>query len=304
MNLLALHPGGVWLDATLGGGGCARTILEQTTPDGTLIGLDQDDRAIETVRASLASFGARCRLVQENFAGITDILDRLGVDKLDGCIADFGLSSDQLDDPDRGFSFSHPGPLDMRMDRTRGETLEEWLQGVDETSLANVLYELGGEKFRGRIAKAILKAARNHQLRDTADLAKVVQDAIPARHRERRIHPATRTFQALRIAVNRELESIEVLLRGAIDRLKVGGRLVVISFHSGEDRLAKQVFRESSRKRYVGEPPHQTRVEPITRLLTRKPIRPSEEETDRNPRARSARLRAVERLPEIEPDTE
>ena len=274
---IAPHDGGVYADTTLGGGGHAEAILEASAPSGRLIGIDRDPRALEAARARLARFGARAAFFHGEMAELRRILSEAGAARVDGLVADLGVSSPQLDDPERGFSFSKPGPLDMRMDPTRGETALELVARLDEHELADVIYELGEERKSRRIARAIRRAYEAGELETTEDLRRAVARAVgPKRGR---IDPATRTFQALRIAVNRELEQLGQLLEDAPDVLEDDGVAAIISFHSLEDRMVKRAFRGDAR------------LEP----LTKKPVVPSDEEQHDNPRARSAKLRAAKR---------
>ena len=275
LTLLAPQPGGVYCDATVGGGGHARRILEASRPDGRLIGLDRDPTALEAARDHLSGYGERVTLVHGDFSEAPAILSALGAVPVDGFLLDLGLSSPQLDRPERGFSFRAEGPLDMRMDPTRGETCAELIARASRHELERILREYGEERFAGRIARAIKEASGDHLLHTTKELAAIVARAVPTR--ERKKDPATRTFQALRIAVNRELDEIARFLDGFAAALRPGGRIVVIAFHSLEDRLVK----------------HRLRALPEIEVLTRKPLVPAPAERLRNPRARSAKLRAA-----------
>lgn len=281
VDAVAPRSGGLYADATLGGGGHAEAILERSAPDGRLIGVDRDEAALAAARARLARFGDRVTLVHEEFARLPQVLEGLGVARVDGVVADVGVSSPQLDDPGRGFSFRGEGPLDMRMDRSRGETARELIARLDADALADVLYELGEERRSRAIARSIKEAEARGELETTADLAAAVYRVM---RRRGRIDPATRTFQALRIAVNRELDQLRRFVETVPDVLQDGAVVAVISFHSLEDRIVKRAFR--------GDP----RLQP----LTKKPVRPSEEELARNPRARPAKLRAARRVPRQE----
>lgn len=279
-------PGGFYVDGTVGAGGHAAGILERSSPDGRLLGLDRDPAALAVARAALARFGERVRLVQASY---TELARYATEGSADGVLLDLGLSSLQLDDPARGFAFRHDGPLDMRYDPattlTAAEIVNEW--PVDE--LADLIYKYGEERHSRRIARAIVAA---RPLRTTGELAEVVARAIGGRRGERRekTHPATRTFQALRVAVNGELEALGTVLPLAIRVLKPGGRLAVISFHSLEDRIVKQFIRARSR------PGEAANIMPDLREVTRKPVEPAEAEIAANPRARSARLRVAEKV--------
>jgi 16S rRNA (cytosine1402-N4)-methyltransferase len=284
---LVRQPGGTYLDCTVGQGGHAALILEQSSPDGVLIGIDRDPDAIAATGEQLARFAPRMRLGQGNFSALKQHLKSVGVAEVDGVIFDLGVSSAQLDRPERGLSFLSDGPLDMRMDQRAGRTAADLVAQLPERELADLIYQYGEERYSRRIARAIVASRKAHPLRTTFDLASVVSGSVPAAYRHGRIHCATRTFQALRIAVNQELEVIEGALRDAADVLAPGGRLCVISFHSLEDRIAKQTFRSLAQG-----------SEACLKILTKKPYVPSDEERRDNPRARSAKLRVAERLPQ------
>jgi 16S rRNA (cytosine1402-N4)-methyltransferase len=282
-------PGGRYCDATLGAGGHTLAMLERSAPDGRVVGLDRDPAAIATAGARLEIFGDRVTLVHARFSEARSVLERLAMIPVDGFLVDLGVSSPQLDRPERGFSFRSDGPLDMRMDPTTGETAAELLLRVDEAELTRIIRELGEERHAARVARAIIEARRTEPLDTTGKLAAIVARALP-RH-EHNKNPATRTFQALRMELNDELGELERFLAVAADCLRPGGRLVVIAFHSLEDRIVKWRLRElAGRGRVASETPAQLR------LLTKHVVVPSDEERRRNPRARSARLRAAERL--------
>lgn len=288
VSLLAPRVGCVVVDCTLGGGGHTESLLEAGC---TVIGMDRDPRAHAAAAARLARFGDAFIPVERPFSQIREALDELGIAEVDGVMADLGVSSPQLDHADRGFSFMREGPLDMRMS-DQGETCAEYLERIDEGELVRVLFEYGEERHSRRIARAILGAL---PLATTTELASVVEAAMP-KGKPSRIHPATRSFQALRIAVNDELGELETLLNALPGLLKVGGRAAIISFHSLEDRPVKRRFRHlaslDSPKDPYGNP---TRA-PTVRLLTRKATVASQAAAKDNPRARSARLRAIERI--------
>jgi 16S rRNA (cytosine1402-N4)-methyltransferase len=286
ISWLQPRPGGSFCDATVGMGGHARAILERTSPDGRLVGIDRDRDALAEAKLALRSFGDRVTLVHAPFGRARAILEELGVVPVDGFLVDLGVSSPQLDRPERGFSFRSGGPLDMRMDQSVGETLGDFLRRVDEGELEHVIREYGEERFARRIARFIVEARDGAGLSTTAELAAVVARAMP--HHERHKNPATRTFQALRIALNDELGQLNAFLDGVTDCLKPGGRLCVIAFHSLEDRIVKRRLRALA-GRDGGEPAR-------LRLLTKHVVIADDAERERNPRARSAKLRAAEKI--------
>jgi 16S rRNA (cytosine1402-N4)-methyltransferase len=301
LDYLAPRPGATIVDATLGLGGHSLAMLERIGPEGRLIGIDRDPEALrraeERLRAACETWGwSACpfTLVHSDFRFLTSALSG-SADRIDGLLIDLGVSSMQLDLPERGFSFRGSGPLDMRMDPTTERTAADLVNELRESDLANILWKLGEERYSRRIARRIVE---RRPLRTTQDLVDAVWGAYPAGERRGRIHPATRTFQALRIAVNDELQAIEPALSLAVRRLSPGGRIVVLAYHSLEDRLVKRTFEYlSGRCRCPPElPVCQCRAREWVRILTRKPVEPSSEEVERNPRARSARLRAVEAL--------
>jgi 16S rRNA (cytosine1402-N4)-methyltransferase len=300
VTMLAPAPGSLQIDATLGGGGHAERILEASDPDGRLLGLDADGAAIARVRARLAPrFGDRLRLRQANFRQLAGVAPEEGFGSVDGCLFDLGLSSFQLVDADRGFSFRTGGPLDMRFDAGRGVPASELLASLDTAELTALFRRYGEEPFAGRIARAIVEARRVAPIGTAEELAELVERVAPSRAPgRRRIHPATRVFQALRIAVNEELEALEAGLAAALDLLRPGGRLVVLSYHSLEDRIVKRFF-QAERRGCTCPPEVPVCVcgrSPRLRLVVTKGLVPNEAEIVANPRARSARLRAAERL--------
>jgi len=289
---------GVYVDGTLGGAGHAAAVLAHA-PQATLIGIDRDPTALGAARERLAPFGDRARLVHGEYADLPRILAELNVDQVAGILLDLGVSSPQLDHADRGFSFMKSGPLDMRMDPTRGRTALELIRALDEGELAEVIKELGEERHGRKVARLIKEAVAADKVHTTTELATVIAQAIPIiEQRKSKIHPATRTFQALRIAVNAELEQLERFLFEFPELLAPGGRCAVISFHSLEDRLVKNRFRDlawtSSLPPRFAEPAGE-RIEAVCELVTRKAVVATDEEIARNPRARSARLRVCER---------
>lgn len=273
---LSPQPGGIFVDGTLGGGGHSRALAERVGPDGTIIAMDRDPAAVEAATQHLA--GLPVRPLQANFCDLPEVLAELGFEAVDGILLDLGLSSDQLADPDRGFSFSSTGPLDLRFNPMQGKPAWRLLERLSAEHLADLIYQYGEERYSRRIARAIIQRRRDQPVVTAADLAELIRGCVP-RSRHGRIDPATRTFQALRIAVNDELRSLEIALRRLPDCLRPGGRLAVISFHSLEDRPVKEAFRN----------------DPRLTLLTRKPITPSDVETAENPRSRSAKLRLAVR---------
>ena len=292
LTWLQPRSGGLYIDATLGAGGHAVGILIASHPDGRLLGLDADPGAVSFASKILDSFGERVVLRSANFCQIGEVAGALGLEGVDGILMDLGLSSRQLDDAERGFSFSQEGPLDMRMDPDRGQSAADLVNTLSEADLSNLLWKYGEERQSRRIARAIVA---ERPLTTTGQLADLVTRVVGRREK---IHPATRTFQALRIAVNEELDALRQALPQARDLLRPGGRLAVIAFHSLEDRLVKQFYRQESRDCVC--PPelpvcvcqHQATL----RVLTSKPVRPTAGEIARNPRSRSARLRIAERL--------
>ena len=299
LHWLAPRPGGIYLDGTLGGGGHARLILEASSPDGRVIGLDRDPAALKKAGVVLAPFGERALLRHANFSEASEVLAELGIAGVDGMLLDLGVSSHQLDSSERGFSFRGDAPLDMRMDPTCGLSAAEVLAQADAETLTRIFREFGEERWAGRIARRIVRVRQERPLRTTFELADLVMDTVPGGHVPGRIHPATRVFQALRIHVNQELEHVARGVAAGIGLLKPGGRLVVISFHSLEDRIVKRIFQNETRTCVCppGLPVCVCNVHPRIELLTRKAVRAAAGEVAENPRARSAVLRAVERLP-------
>jgi len=299
LRFLEPQRGGIYLDGTLGGAGHARLILEATYPDGVLIGMDHDAAALAAAKSSLAVFGDRVILRQGNFSDMDAHLDSLEIDLLDGILLDLGVSSHQLDSAERGFSFREEGPLDMRMNPAAGVSAATVVAEAEVGELKRIFREYGEERWAGKIARAIVMDREQTPFLTTLQLADLISRVVPASKGPQRIHPATRVFQALRIHVNGELESLRDGLGAAWKRLKTGGRLVVISFHSLEDRMVKQAFRALAtgcicpRRLAVCACGHQ----PEVRVLTRKAVRATEDEININPRSRSAVLRAMEKLP-------
>jgi 16S rRNA (cytosine1402-N4)-methyltransferase len=281
LHFLRPEGGGLFVDCTVGLGGHARALLEAGAS--RLIGLDRDLDALERARDTLAPWGDRVELVHADYRALEEVLDQRQIATVDGTLADLGVSSMQFDAPGRGFSFQRDEPLDMRMDRSGGETAADLVARSAETDLANAIFQFGEERFSRRIARAIVEARRESAIETTGRLAAIVRRAMPHRGYSR-IDPATRTFQALRIWVNRELDGLDRFVEAAARRLRAGARLVVITFHSLEDRIVKHTLRALQQR------------DGLVQVLTKKPVVPSDEEVARNPRARSAKLRAAERV--------
>jgi 16S rRNA (cytosine1402-N4)-methyltransferase len=299
LQTLAPTPGSLQIDATVGGGGHTERILEAASPDGRLLGLDADPAAIARVAERLARFGDRLVLRRANFRELVDVAPDAGFGAVDGALFDLGLSSFQLADRERGFGFRAGGPLDMRFDTTRGVPAAELLATLSADELAALFRRYGEEPAAWRIAKAIVEARRTAPVETAEELAGLIERLLPDNPRNRRrTHPATRVFQALRIAVNEELDALEQGLAAAVDLLRPGGRLVVLSYHSLEDRIVKR-FLQAERRGCICPPEAPVCVcgkQPRLRLVTRPSLTPTPEEIAVNPRARSARLRAAERL--------
>jgi 16S rRNA (cytosine1402-N4)-methyltransferase len=295
---LRCRPGALTVDGTVGGGGHAEAILEDTAPDGILIGIDADADALRTAEKRLAQFGERAILVKGNFADMERILEEKKIRKVDGILLDLGVSSHQLDTAERGFSFAMDAPLDMRMDRSLRASASDLVNTLPWEELARIIRDYGEERMAGRIARAIAKGRINSPIRTTTDLAGVVLRALPPNAERQRIHPATRTFQALRIAVNDELTSLRKALADGVERLQPGGRFSVISFHSLEDRIVKNAFRTGEKGCTCPPdlPVCACGGKPTLRVLTRRPVTPGDDEIGGNPRARSAKLRTAERI--------
>lgn len=298
IKYLNIKPDGIYVDGTLGMGGHSEAILEKLTAGGTLISIDRDDRALEFAGKRLARFGSQSVRVKGNFGDVSRILTDLGIPRVDGMMFDLGVSSPQLDNPERGFSYMHDAPLDMRMDERAPLTAKDILNTWSEAELRSILWRYGEERYSGRIAAAIVACREEKPLETTGELVDIIRGAMPAAALREKQHPAKRSFQAVRIAVNDELGSLERMLETAVDRLETGGRLLVISFHSLEDRMVKEAIR--SREAGCTCP----KEFPICtcgfvktlKSVTRKPVSPSREEMEENPRARSARLRIAEKV--------
>jgi len=297
IELLAAERGGLFVDCTVGLGGHSEAIL-QASSDAQVLGIDRDEEALELAKQRLAQYGSRFRAVHADFRELTRVLATAKVRQVRGVLADLGVSSLQLDSPSRGFSFRHEAPLDMRMDTSSGETAAELLGRLSEVEIANLIFEFGEEPRSRRIARAIVqRRERGQPVATTTDLANVVERAV-GRGNKRRIHPATRTFQALRIAVNGELENLDRFLFDAVDHLEPAGRLVVISFHSLEDRIVKRTLQKLSGRCQC--PPRLPKcicgARKAIDTLTKRAMMPSAKEIDENPRARSAKLRGAQKI--------
>ena len=298
MEGLAIRPGGIYLDGTLGRAGHSWEIVRRLNAGGRLIGLDRDETALEAARQRLAPYADRVTLVHSNFSRVAEVLDELGVPAVDGMLFDLGVSSPQLDDAQRGFSYMHDAPLDMRMDRTAGLTARTVVNEWSYEELRRILYEYGEERYAPAIARRIVAAREEAPIETTGQLVDLIKSAMPPQALREKQHPAKRSFQAIRIAVNDELGSVSRMLQQAIPRLRPGGRLAVISFHSLEDRIVKSELAAAA-KGCVCPPSFPVCVcgrQPQVRLVSRKPILPSQREIDENPRARSAKLRLAEKL--------
>jgi len=290
--MMRVRAGGVYIDATLGGGGYAERLLEALGPSGQLVGIDQDADAIGYAKRRLERF-SNFTAVQANFAELEEILDSQSIQGIDGIVFDLGVSSHLLDDPSRGFSFRAEGPLDMRMDTRQQKTARELINHLPAQKIEIILREFGEEPFAGRIARRIVELRQRQPITTTTELEAIVYGCYPAKLRHGRTHPATRTFQALRIAVNDELQNLSTALEAAIKRLVPPGVICCISYHSLEDRIAKQTFQAHARKnRYA---PDANDESPRLSILTPKPLGPTPEEIGNNPRARSAKLRAAQK---------
>jgi 16S rRNA (cytosine1402-N4)-methyltransferase len=299
MECLACRAGGTYVDCTLGGSGHAKAICEQIGPDGRLIGIDQDCDAIANARKTLAPCVANINLFHGNFIGLPEYLAQLGITAVDGILLDLGLSQHQLEASGRGFSFQKDEPLDMRMDERGDKRAEDLVNRLSEAELTHIFQRFGEERWSKRIARAIVATRDHDPIRTTGQLVQLVRQAVPARAAAaQKIHPATRIFMALRIAVNEELACLDRFLDASVDVLRPNGRMCILSFHSLEDRMVKQRFRQWANPCTC--PPDLPRcvcgARPKVRLVTKKVVRPSQEEISRNPMARSTRLRCVERI--------
>ena len=294
LETLILNPDGVYVDCTLGGGGHSEGILKKLSEKGVLISIDQDDAAIEYAKKRLEGY-KNWKVFKSNFENLEKVIYMAGYDKVDGILMDIGVSSNQLDDPERGFSYRYEARLDMRMNNSSGISAYEIVNTYDEGSISKILFEYGEERFARKISRIICQTRSEKPIETTGDLVTIIKRAYPGRSEK---HPAKKTFQALRIEVNKELEVLENAINKSIDLLKVGGRLSVITFHSLEDRIVKTMFKNFSTGCIC--PPRLPicicNHKPTIRLITKKPITPSKEELEINNRSRSSKLRVVERV--------
>ncbi len=297
MDALAIKPDGIYVDGTAGGGGHSFEIARRLTT-GCLIAIDQDEAAIKAASSKLAPLGDRAQVVRSNFRHVADVLDTLGIEKIDGILLDLGVSSYQLDTPERGFSYMADAPLDMRMDMRAEKNAYSVVNTYSEQDLRRILFDYGEERFAGRIASRIVEARAQKPIETTGELTALIKSAIPAAARDGGHHPAKRSFQAIRIEVNSELDVIRPALEAAAKRLKKGGRMAVITFHSLEDRIVKQTFADmaSGCTCPKGLPVCVCGKVPQVKVISRKPILPDAEELENNPRSRSAKLRVAEKI--------
>lgn len=295
---LGIKPDGTYVDCTLGGAGHSELILSKLSENGKLYAFDQDDVAIANAKEKLAAYGDRLTIIKSNFLYLQEELEKLGVTEVDGILYDLGVSSPQLDTPERGFSYHHDAPLDMRMDQDAALSAYDVINGWPYEKLVKIFFQYGEEKFSKQIARKIEAARENKHIETTGELVELIKDAIPAPARRKGGHPAKRIFQAVRIAVNDELGVFEKSLEQAIELLSVGGRISVITFHSLEDRICKVTLKKASETPPLphGLPIIPEEFQPKLKLITRKPILPSEEELEFNNRARSAKLRIAEKV--------
>lgn len=299
MEVLNPQRGGVFVDCTAGGGGHSFEIASLLPEGSKLISLDRDGAAVKACGERLRPFGEKCTVVKSNFSNMCSVLDELGIEKIDGVMWDLGVSSYQLDEAARGFSYMHDAPLDMRMDTGASVSAYDVVNGYEEEKLKKIIFDYGEERFAPFVAGNIVKYRACKPIETTLELAKIISESIPSSSRKKEAqHPAKRTFQAIRIEVNGELEVIRPSLEAAVERLNKGGRACVITFHSGEDRIAKQTFAKLANP---CECPRDFPVcicgkKPTIKILTKKPVVPSEDELKTNPRSRSAKVRAVEKL--------
>ena len=297
---LKIKNGDTVVDATLGGGGHSIEIINKIGNEGALVAIDQDAEAIKNFEFRILNFENRGKifLVNDNFSNIDVVLKDLGIKKVNAVLADFGISSDQLEESQRGMSFKKDAPLDMRMDQSKGMTAEEIVNKYPEEKLIEIFQEYGEEQYAKRIVQGIAKQRNIKPIKTTLELVSIIGNSVPEKYKHQKIHFATKVFQALRIEVNKELENIKEFIPKAIEILDKKGRLAVITFHSGEDKIAKEIFRENARGCIC--PPNfpvcRCGKQPVVKIITKKPILPSEKEVAVNPRSRSAKLRVIEKL--------
>jgi 16S rRNA (cytosine1402-N4)-methyltransferase len=298
---LNIKKDGIYVDCTLGGAGHSQLILSQLSKEGHLFAFDQDDIAIAHANEKLKEFDGQFTIIKSNFRYLVQELAKRGVHKVDGVLFDLGVSSPQLDEANRGFSYHHDAPLDMRMDQSSPLTAEEIVNEWTFHEIMRIISKYGEERFAKQIARKIEAYRANKRIETTGELVEIIKDAIPAPARRTGGHPAKRTFQAIRIAVNDELQAFEDAIKGAIEIVKVGGRIAVITFHSLEDRICKTVFKDASTGPELPRniPVIPEAYEPVLKLINRKPVLPSEEEVESNKRSRSAKLRIAEKQKEV-----
>lgn len=297
IDALAIRKDGIYVDGTAGGGGHSFEIASRLE-NGRLIAIDQDENAIAAATARLSPFAERVSVVRNNFSNLDDVLDTCGVEEFDGLLLDLGVSSHQLDEAERGFAYQNDAPLDMRMDRRQSKTARDVVNTYSEEDLKYILYTYGEERFSARIAAKILAAREKKPIETTGELADLIKSAIPAAAREGGHHPAKRSFQAIRIEVNAELDVILPAIESAVKHMRAGGRIAIITFHSLEDRLVKQAFARLASGCTCPKdlPICVCGKKPLLKIISKKPILPSKEELEENPRARSAKLRVAEKI--------
>ncbi|WP_309863786.1 16S rRNA (cytosine(1402)-N(4))-methyltransferase RsmH [Desmospora profundinema] len=297
---LCIRKEGIYVDCTLGGAGHSLLIADSLGKSGTLVGLDQDERALQAASERLAGVSCKVVLVKSNFRHLANALDERGIEEVDGVLFDLGVSSPQLDEGERGFSYHHDAPLDMRMDQDAPLTAREIVNEWTGEEIARILSRYGEERFARRIAQRIVEYRTRQEIKSTRELAEIIKEAIPAAARRSGPHPARKSFQGIRIAVNDELDAFEEALTQTLERLRPGGRVSVITFHSLEDRIAKRMFQEWARGCICPPdfPVCTCGRKPLIRIITKKPVQPSPAEVERNPRARSAKLRVAEKCEE------
>lgn len=298
IDMLNLREGSIIVDATIGGAGHSLEIIKRILPDGLLIGIDRDENAIMVSKERLGAYSRNVIIEKANFSNIKEILLKLNIPAVDGILADIGVSSHQLDDAERGFSYMHNAPLDMRMDRSLKITAETIVNSFPKEELERIIREYGEERWASRISEFIVRERQKKPIKTTGQLVEIIKAAIPARNRREGPHPAKRTFQALRIAVNDELKNLESAIWDFIDVLNPGGRLAIITFHSLEDRIVKTAFKNAENPCICPKdfPVCVCGKKPLVKIITKKPITPSEKEQQENPRSRSAKLRVAEKM--------